>query len=96
MQTQAYDGHMNLILSDVEETIMIVDLPEGQTEGTGAVSVREQHLERALGTDVLGRWQNGNQKCSLFAGMVLFWCVCYAYACRLQKFMMKQVAPGGR
>lgn len=26
---QAYDGHMNLILSDVEETIMIVDQPEG-------------------------------------------------------------------
>jgi len=23
----AYDGHMNLILSDVEETIMLVDLP---------------------------------------------------------------------
>jgi U6 snRNA-associated Sm-like protein LSm3 len=27
---QAYDGHMNLIMSDVEETIMIVDpVPEG-------------------------------------------------------------------
>ncbi|KAH9951740.1 like-Sm ribonucleoprotein [Amylocystis lapponica] len=25
----AYDGHMNLILSDVEETIMIVDQVEG-------------------------------------------------------------------
>ncbi|KAJ7682625.1 like-Sm ribonucleoprotein [Mycena polygramma] len=23
----AYDGHMNLIMSDVEETIMIVDVP---------------------------------------------------------------------
>lgn len=31
--TQAYDGHMNLILSDVEETIMIVDV-EGAPEGT--------------------------------------------------------------
>jgi U6 snRNA-associated Sm-like protein LSm3 len=30
---QAYDGHMNLILSGVEETIMIVDV-EGAPEGT--------------------------------------------------------------
>jgi hypothetical protein len=32
--TKAYDGHMNLILSDAEETIMIVDTdnaPNGQT-----------------------------------------------------------------
>ncbi|KAK0468148.1 like-Sm ribonucleoprotein [Desarmillaria tabescens] len=35
----AYDGHMNLILSDVEETIMIVDLPEGVAEGQGTVNV---------------------------------------------------------
>ncbi|KIY74194.1 like-Sm ribonucleo protein [Cylindrobasidium torrendii FP15055 ss-10] len=41
----AYDGHMNLILSDVEETIMIVDLPEGQTEGTGAVSMAKRKSE---------------------------------------------------
>ncbi len=30
---------MNLILSDVEETIMIVDLPEGAAEGQGTVNV---------------------------------------------------------
>ncbi|ESK94431.1 lsm domain-containing protein [Moniliophthora roreri MCA 2997] len=39
----AYDGHMNLILSDVEETIMIVD-----TEGNdpqGAVSVAKRKME---------------------------------------------------
>ncbi|KAF7291053.1 U6 snRNA-associated Sm-like protein LSm3 [Mycena chlorophos] len=32
----AYDGHMNLIMSDVEETIMIVD------EATAAVNVRDR------------------------------------------------------
>lgn len=31
---------MNLILSDVEETIMIVDVPEGASEGQGTVNVR--------------------------------------------------------
>lgn len=36
---QAYDGHMNLILSDVEETIMIVDPIEGGMEGQGTVKV---------------------------------------------------------
>lgn len=36
---QAYDGHMNLILSDVEETIMIVDL-DGTTGPQGTVNVR--------------------------------------------------------
>lgn len=35
---QAYDGHMNLILSDVEETIMIVDL-DGTTGPQGTVNV---------------------------------------------------------
>lgn len=30
---------MNLILSDVEETIMIVDVVEGAPEGQGAVKV---------------------------------------------------------
>lgn len=33
---QAYDGHMNLILSDVEETIMIVDNVEGNTNPENA------------------------------------------------------------
>lgn len=35
----AYDGHMNLILSDVEETIMIVDMGEGGQQGTVNVGV---------------------------------------------------------
>jgi small nuclear ribonucleoprotein (snRNP)-like protein len=38
---QAYDGHMNLILSDVEETIMIVDVAEGAPDGQGTVNVSQ-------------------------------------------------------
>jgi len=40
LNEQAYDGHMNLILSDVEETIMIVDVAEGAPDGQGTVNVR--------------------------------------------------------
>lgn len=41
---QAYDGHMNLILSDVEETIMIVDVDdENATAGPKTVNVRPKH-----------------------------------------------------
>jgi small nuclear ribonucleoprotein (snRNP)-like protein len=36
---QAYDGHLNLILSDVEETIMIVEPIEGALEGNETVKV---------------------------------------------------------
>ena len=36
---QAYDGHMNLILSDAEETIMIVDT-ESAPNGQSVVNVR--------------------------------------------------------
>ncbi|THV08371.1 like-Sm ribonucleo protein [Dendrothele bispora CBS 962.96] len=39
----AYDGHMNLILSDVEETIMIVD--ENTAGGQGAVSVAKRKMD---------------------------------------------------
>ncbi|KAJ7068457.1 like-Sm ribonucleoprotein [Mycena amicta] len=35
----AYDGHMNLIMSDVEETIMIVD------EATAAVNVAKRKVD---------------------------------------------------
>lgn len=37
---QAYDGHMNLILGDVEETIMIVDVDENENGGSGRINVR--------------------------------------------------------
>jgi len=41
----AYDGHMNLILSDVEETIMIVDVAEGAPEGRGTVNFAKRKME---------------------------------------------------
>ncbi|KAF8477876.1 like-Sm ribonucleoprotein [Gautieria morchelliformis] len=41
----AYDGHMNLILSDVEETIMVVDVPEGVPETDGTVRVAKRSIE---------------------------------------------------
>ncbi|KDR83948.1 hypothetical protein GALMADRAFT_219775 [Galerina marginata CBS 339.88] len=40
----AYDGHMNLIMSDVEETIMIVD-PESAANGHGVVNVAKRKME---------------------------------------------------
>lgn len=36
---QAYDGHMNLILSDVEETVMIVDTESNQTINVGIFNI---------------------------------------------------------
>ncbi|KAI0772071.1 like-Sm ribonucleoprotein [Trametes elegans] len=41
----AYDGHMNLILSDVEETIMIVDQVEGAPEGHTTVNIAKRKME---------------------------------------------------
>ncbi|KAI6035099.1 like-Sm ribonucleoprotein [Pisolithus orientalis] len=41
----AYDGHMNLILSDVEETVMIVDAVDGTLEGQGTVKVAKRKME---------------------------------------------------
>ncbi|KZP24524.1 like-Sm ribonucleo protein [Athelia psychrophila] len=41
----AYDGHMNLILSDVEETIMIVDVPEGSSSAQATVNVAKRKME---------------------------------------------------
>ncbi|EIW82345.1 like-Sm ribonucleo protein [Coniophora puteana RWD-64-598 SS2] len=40
----AYDGHMNLILSDVEETIMIVDPIEGSPNSEGTVKVAKRKM----------------------------------------------------
>jgi U6 snRNA-associated Sm-like protein LSm3 len=39
LRYQAYDGHMNLIMSAVEETIMIIEPVEGAPQGQGSVNV---------------------------------------------------------
>ncbi|KAJ8507672.1 hypothetical protein ONZ45_g9990 [Pleurotus djamor] len=42
----AYDGHMNLILSDVEETIMIVDVEdENASESAKTVNVAKRKMD---------------------------------------------------
>ncbi|KIM68860.1 hypothetical protein SCLCIDRAFT_20166 [Scleroderma citrinum Foug A] len=41
----AYDGHMNLILSNVEETVMIVDSVDGSYEGHGTVKVAKRKMD---------------------------------------------------
>ncbi|EJD36561.1 LSM-domain-containing protein [Auricularia subglabra TFB-10046 SS5] len=43
----AYDGHMNMIMSDVEETIMIVDVPADGVllPGAGSIKVAKRRLE---------------------------------------------------
>jgi len=42
----AYDGHMNLILSDVEETIMLVDEGEdGAPHPQGRINVAKRKME---------------------------------------------------
>ncbi|EDR12782.1 uncharacterized protein LACBIDRAFT_246149 [Laccaria bicolor S238N-H82] len=40
----AYDGHMNLIMSDVEETILIVDTDSVPT-GQGVLQVAKRKME---------------------------------------------------
>ncbi|TDL29921.1 like-Sm ribonucleo protein [Rickenella mellea] len=42
----AYDGHMNLIMSDVEETIMLVDVDENAAPGAqGRINVAKRKME---------------------------------------------------
>ncbi len=64
---QAYDGHMNLILSDVEETIMIVDPVEGAPEGHTSVNVSlgsRPHRVFKMTHDPQGcKTQNGDALC---------------------------------
>ncbi|KAK7054217.1 hypothetical protein R3P38DRAFT_2832251 [Favolaschia claudopus] len=41
----AYDGHMNLIMSDVEETIMIVDLESAPVGQPATVNVAKRKMD---------------------------------------------------
>ncbi|KAK7060474.1 Sm-like protein lsm3b [Paramarasmius palmivorus] len=49
----AYDGHMNLILSDVEETIMIVDTDGNDPQGTVNVVKRKMEMLFVRGDGVI-------------------------------------------
>ncbi|KAG1833432.1 like-Sm ribonucleoprotein [Suillus variegatus] len=49
----AYDGHMNLILSDVEETIMIVDPIEGGMDGHGTRQSKKMEMLFVRGDGVI-------------------------------------------
>jgi len=41
----AYDGHMNLIMSDVKETIMLVDVDENAPGAQGQIKVAKREME---------------------------------------------------
>ncbi|TFK55519.1 Sm-like ribonucleo protein [Heliocybe sulcata] len=50
----AYDGHMNLILSEVEETILIVEGPDsGKANGTVNVAKRKMEMLFVRGDGVI-------------------------------------------
>ncbi|KAA1466775.1 like-Sm ribonucleo protein [Dentipellis sp. KUC8613] len=49
----AYDGHMNLILSDVEETIMIVDTPSEDAPPVVNVAKRKMEMLFVRGDGVI-------------------------------------------
>jgi U6 snRNA-associated Sm-like protein LSm3 len=66
---QAYDGHMNLIMSDVEETIMIVD-PESVVNGQGIINVYP--IVSRLFVLTIARLPNGKWICFLYEGTVSF------------------------
>ena len=67
---------MNLILSDVEETIMLVDGADGAAHGQGAVNVSSGPPSRCdLRSDAVFRWQKGRWKCFSSEAMGLFWYV---------------------
>jgi small nuclear ribonucleoprotein (snRNP)-like protein len=62
LRSQAYDGHMNLILSDVEETIMLVDGPDGVPSGQGVVNVRPTSSRFFFAISVLTEHPDGKKK----------------------------------
>ena len=66
---QAYDGHMNLIMSDVEETIMIVD-PDGVTNGQGVVNVSQSYFDIGH-ISYTSRLRNEKWRCYLWEETVL-------------------------
>jgi len=68
---------MNLILSDVEETIMVVDVPDGAPESEGRVRVRgwnflQSVMKSANNSFSFYRSRNGVLRCCLYVETVLF------------------------
>ena len=61
---------MNLILSDVEETILIVDQAEGAGEGQHTVNVSVIGPITELVADGEVRWQSVRWTCFSYEGMV--------------------------
>lgn len=69
---QAYDGHMNLIMSAVEETIMIVESVEGTPSAQGSVNVSNICSKFWLAfTYGSSSMSNGRWTCCLSEGTVL-------------------------
>lgn len=68
---QAYDGHLNMVLGNVEETITIVDINEETLEEVIRVSL----LVQSWNSDSLLRYRPWKETltCFLYAVMVLFW-----------------------
>jgi len=70
---QAYDGHMNLIMSAVEETIMVVEPAEGVPQGQGSVNVSDIRLIfLPVFTHESSSMSNGRWRCCSLEEMVSF------------------------
>ena len=70
---QAYDGHMNLIMSAVEETIMVVEPAEGVPQGQGSVNVsRTRLIFPPPFTHEFSSTSNGRWRCCSLEEMVSF------------------------
>jgi len=70
---QAYDGHMNLIMSAVEETIMVVEPAEGVPQGQGSVNVSRICLVlQPVFTHEFSSTSNGRWRCCSLEETVSF------------------------
>jgi small nuclear ribonucleoprotein (snRNP)-like protein len=81
---KAYDGHMNLILSDVEETIVIVDTQEGAPPSQAVINVYLLHTHRCATrpdeSTVVCKTEDGDAFCKRR------WCYIGAYSSLLYRY----------
>lgn len=82
---------MNLILSDVEETIMLVDGVEGAPPGQGVVNVSSTSPPNTaiFVLTLRPRWQKERWKCSLSEEMALFWYIYLSPSCCLSQHSLQ-------